>query len=60
VVKSSTVAITVGTAAPSAPAAPTQTTSIVGMMTANWMYLAIAASAVIVGYLYLGDKPKRR
>jgi len=56
-VKASTVAITVG-----APAATTTVvqTSMVNMITANWMYLAIAGSVIVVGYLYLDKKPKRR
>lgn len=57
-VKASTVAITVGT--PAATTTPAQTTSVVGMITANWMYPAIAASVVIMVYLFLGDKTKKR
>ena len=58
-VKASTVAITVGTPATITPP-PAQTTSIVGLITANWAVLAIAAAVIIVGYMYLGDKPKKR
>jgi hypothetical protein len=57
-VKTSTVAITVG----SQPATTTTVvqTSMVSMITANWMYLAIAGSVIVVGYLYLDKKPKGR
>jgi len=53
-----TASLNVGATTPT-PDATTQTTSIVGMVTANWQYLAIAAAVIVVGYLYLG-KGKRR
>ena len=57
-VKASSVAITVGTPATTTP--PPAQTSIVGMIVANWAILAIVGAAIAVGYIYLGDKPKRR
>ena len=58
-VKTSTVAITVGVQ-PVTPTPVVQNTSIVGLITANWAVLAIAAAGIIVGYVYLGDQPKKR
>jgi hypothetical protein len=55
-VKTSTVAITVGSQPATTTPPPAQTTSIVGLITANWAILAIAAAAVLVGYMYIGDK----
>ena len=58
-VKASTVAITVGIQ-PATTTPPAQTTSIIGLITANWAVLAIAAAAILVGYMYIGDKPKQK
>jgi hypothetical protein len=59
-VKSSTVAILVGSQPVTTTSPPVQTTSIVGLMAANWAVLAIVAAGIIVGYVYLGDQPKKR
>jgi len=51
-----TVNLNVG-AATVTPPAPAQT-SIVDLVTTNWQIIAIAAAAVVIGYLYLGKKKK--
>lgn len=64
VVKTTTVAINVGSPAATTTQTPaaTQSTSIIGLVTANWATLAIVAAAVIGGYVLLGngDGKKKR
>jgi len=53
-VKTSTATLTVGQQT-TTPTPEPQTTSIVGMITANWAVLAIVAAFIVVGYIYLNE-----
>jgi hypothetical protein len=53
-----TASLTVGAATP--PTTTPAQTSIVGMVTANWQYLAIAAAVIVVGYVYMGKGEIKR
>lgn len=56
-VKTSTATLTVGQpATTTTQTPPPQTTSIVGMITANWAILAIIAAFLVVGYIYLNNQ----